>query len=93
MCVQRRSYVGLHDVAAVRQAIGVTEDHVGMDLGRSILLQGNVANEGEHLDLLMERDLLVRLPLTLEVAQYHVAEATDGGKVSGCQAILRGKLE
>lgn len=41
--LQRRPYVGLHDVTAVRQAIGVTEDHVGMDLGRPILLQGNVA--------------------------------------------------
>jgi hypothetical protein len=57
----------LHEMTATCETVRVANYHVSMDLGRPILLQGNIADEREHLDLFMERNLLVLLTFSTEV--------------------------
>ena len=59
---------------------------MGVD-GRLVVRERDVAREREHLDLLVERDLLVLLALPVEVAEDHVAERANGGEVRGGEVL------
>src|SRR5690242_1474557 len=63
-----------HEVTAAGGAVGAADDDVDVDLGLSLLVEGDVADEGEDLDLLVDRDLLVLLALPVEVAEGGAAE-------------------
>jgi hypothetical protein len=63
-------------MAAVRDALGVTDHHVGMQL-RLVARAGGVADQREHLDLRAERDRAIRPHDRVEPAEPHVADG-DG---------------
>ena len=49
---------------------------MGVDL-RLILVHGDVSEQREHLDLVVDLDLLVRFALAVEVAEDSTAEGAD----------------
>jgi hypothetical protein len=79
--------VSFDEVAGVGTSVGVADDEVGVDL-RFAVLDGDVAGERRNLDLLVDRDWLVLLPLPVEVAERDVAEGADAGEVSGGELVL-----
>ena len=56
------------EVPTPHRAARTAEDRVGVRLGPPIFLEGYVPRQGEHLDLLEDRDLLVPFSLRVEEA-------------------------
>src|SRR2546423_10233652 len=48
--------------------------------GRLALVQGDIAGQCEHLDLLLEEDRAIVLRLPVEIAELDLAESTDTGE-------------
>src|SRR5882672_5258593 len=77
-------------MAAARLVVGAPDDDVRVDL-RLALVERDVAEQREHLHLLVERDPLVVPLRAVEVAQRHVAERADGREVRGAELLRLGE--
>src|SRR5438874_1988862 len=88
--LQRRPHVRLQQMAAARLAVGASDDDVRVDL-RLALVERDVAEQREHLHLLVKRDLLVVALRAVEIAQRHVAERADGREVRGAELLRLGE--
>ena len=72
--------MGADQVTTVGGAVGLPENDVSVDLGLAPV-ERDVADEGEHFDLLVDVDLRVSLSRPIEVTEHRVAQGTDGGEV------------
>jgi hypothetical protein len=78
---ERWSYSSLDEMPAASAAILLTQHNVHMNIWLS-LVQGNVTDQGEDLNLLMNRNVCIILLLSVKVAEYDIFEGADGGKVA-----------
>ncbi len=83
---QGRPDVSLEQVAAVGRSVCLSNHDVGVD-ARLLAVERDVADEGEHLYLLPNRDSPEVAALTIVVADDDVAERADAGEVS-CSDLL-----
>src|SRR5579871_436419 len=90
--LQRRADVGFQQMPAPGSAVRFAEDYVGMDLGRALLVQGDVADQRYDLDLLVDRNRLILLPVPLEVAQGGILERADSREMAAAQAVAPREL-
>jgi hypothetical protein len=84
--------VAFEQVPAPRTAVGFANDRVRVYL-RLAVLESDIAGERQHVDLLLERDALVVLPLALKEAKCDVAECPDRPEARGSQLLLAGELQ
>src|SRR5205085_11527794 len=75
---------------AVRRAVRLTDHDVSVYL-RLAAVRGDVTDEGKHLDLRIDRNPFVVLPLPLEKAQRDPLESADGREVTGGEFVLFSK--
>ena len=78
-------------VPTVCQAIRLANDHMSMEL-RLPVSERYISDEGKDLDLFMQRNPFVVLPLAFEVSENHVAKRTHRGEVGSGYLPLLGKL-
>jgi hypothetical protein len=69
---ERRPDARFEQVAAVRRAVGLSDDNVRVDF-RLTLIERDVADERESFDLIGERNCFVVFPLAVEIPQRDVA--------------------
>src|SRR5512142_412067 len=81
----------LHQMAAVRRAIGLADDHVGMHL-RLSRAESNVTGQRKDFDLFVEGDSFVVFSRPIEVSDDDIAERPDGSEMAAAQMILLGKI-
>ena len=83
--------MGLQKMAAVGGPVGLADDGMGMDLRFAALVEGDVADQRQHLHLLANRDPSVLLSIGQEVADGHVAERPDRREAAGRQVMRPGE--
>jgi hypothetical protein len=81
------------EMTTMGKTIGIANHNVGMDLGRSILLQRNITEKREDLNLFMKRKLFVGFTLTIKVTQCHIAQGSNSREMSRIQVMFPGELE
>lgn len=83
---------GLLEMSAVGGAVAAADDDVGVDLGLSVV-EGDVSEEGEQLDLLVEvHGGLVLLRFPVEPGEADGREGSDGVEAAAGEAMGLGKL-
>lgn len=83
--------VGFLEVSPVGGAVGAADDDVGVDL-RLSLFEGDVSDEGEELDLLVEGDDgFVLFSLPVEPAETDRGERADGFEAAAGEALFFGE--
>jgi hypothetical protein len=88
--LQRRPHVGFDQVAAMRRAIALPHDGVGVD-ARLPFSNTNVTHEREHLDLLPDGDVRIVFPLPVEEGQDGVAKGADRREVAASERLIGGE--
>src|SRR5947207_10745893 len=88
--LQRRTHLRREQVPAARASIAHADHDMRMDLGLASL-KGDVAKQGQHLDLLVDGHALVILAFPVEIAQDGFAESTDRAEAARSQAMVRGE--
>src|SRR5262249_24031415 len=77
--------VGVLEMAADRGAAGVAEHDVHVR-DRLLVGRGQVAEERQHLDLVVHLDRKVLAPVAIELAERGALETTDAGDLRGATA-------
>jgi hypothetical protein len=80
--LERRADVRLEQMPPVRGAVRFADDHVRVQL-RLAVVQRDVADQGEHLDLLLDRDARIVLLLPVEVAEHAVPKGAERRELTG----------
>ena len=80
------------EMAAHCDAVSAADDNVRMQRRLAIGPKGHITKEGDDLDLLGDRDLLVILHLPIEETEHRIAEGADACKLASRDAVLAGKF-
>ena len=75
--LERRPHARLEKMPAARAAVAASQDDVGVHLLVATVLNRDVADQREHLDLLLDRSALVVFSLPVEVAEQRTLEGSD----------------
>src|SRR5690606_15485769 len=67
------------------------QDGVRMHLRSTALLARDVADKGDDLDQLVDRDAVIVLSIPVEEAEHGAAERAEAGETAGRQALLLGE--
>src|SRR5215217_1805133 len=89
--LQRGQHVGLQEVPAPGRAVAPAEDHVGVQF-RLAFVERDVPDQGEHLNLLLDRYLLVLLPYDVEVPERRAGEGAYRCEGRSIEGVLPGKV-
>src|SRR5262245_23709593 len=83
--LEGRSHPRFQEMASVRRPVALADHRMRVEAWRAAL-DGDVSHEGQHLDLLVDRDPDVVLAGPVEIPEGHVLKGADGREVT------RGKL-
>src|ERR1700745_1892599 len=88
---QRRRYVRLENVTALRGSIWPSHQHVGMDHGPS-LVERDIATHTDHFVLTIDGNLLVHFALGIEPSHRCSIQRSDSGEMRTRDVIFLSKL-
>lgn len=77
-------YGGLQHVTTESSGVSARDDHVRVQAGQAFLVEGDIAEQTDDLDLLVEGYLLIFLFLPVEIPEYDPAQSAEPGERSRC---------
>src|SRR5918994_1911799 len=88
--LERWPHPSFNQVATVRRRICLADDDVRLDLWLAVF-DADVADQRQHLDLLVDADMAILLARPVEVCDDHARESADCGELSRLQLPLGGE--